>query len=269
VSTFIEIEQSKLHYTIYGHGRKKLLAFHGFGQSAKDYNNFSNTIQDDYTVYSFDLFFHGESIWQEKEKPLEKEQLAQFVIAFLKKENVEQFSLVGYSLGAKFLLAILEKFNTQVDGITFIAPDGIKTNFWYSLATYPILLRRFFKVMILNPKPLFHLIGFLKKIRIVDKGLYKFATSQLITEPQRNRVYYSWTVFRHLHFDMTDIAALINTHEIKVEMYLGKYDRIITEKNMNNLLHLLDNYTLEILDTGHNTLLNDVAHFFSETDSDK
>ena len=269
MSTFIEIEQSELNYTIYGHGRKKLLAFHGFGQSAKDYNNFSNAIQNEYTVYSFDLFFHGQSIWKKKGNPIEKEQLAQFIFTFLKKENIEQFSLVGYSLGAKFLLTILEKFNSQIEKIILIAPDGIKTNFWYSLATYPILLRRFFKVMILNPKPLFRLIGVLKKIRIVDKGLYKFATSQLITKPQRNRVYYSWTVFRHLSFDMTDIAALINTNKIKVEMYLGKYDQIITENNMNNLLHLLDNYTLEILDTGHNTLLNDVAHFLSKTDSNK
>ncbi len=269
MSTFIEIEQSKLIYTTYGNGKKKLLAFHGFGQSAKDYSSFSEAVQDEYTVYSFDLFFHGESIWKKKEKPLEKESLAKFISAFLEKENIKRFSLVGYSLGAKFSLTILEKFSAQIDSIVFIAPDGIKTNFWYSLATYPILLRRFFKVMIINPKPLFGLMRFLKKMRIVDKGLYKFATSQLITESQRNRVYYSWTVFRHLYFDITDIASLINIHQIKVKIYLGKFDNIITENNMGVLLKLLNDYDLNMLDVGHSTLLNAVANFLSKTDSYK
>lgn len=259
--SFIELEQSKLNYTIKGHGTKTLLAFHGFSQSAKDYDKMSKAVQNEYTVYSFDLFFHGESIWEQKEKALEKEELARFIAAFLEKENIDYFSIVGYSLGGKFLLSILESFSKQIKEIIFIAPDGIKTNFWYSLATYPIILRRFFKSMMLNPAPMFRLMGFLKKLGIVEKGLYKFATSQLITESQRKRVYYSWTVFRHLDFNMKNIASIINENHIEVQMYLGKYDKIITEKNMNNLLHLLDHYNLKMLDVGHNTLLDDVANY--------
>jgi hypothetical protein len=99
----------------------------------------------------------------------------------------------------------------------------------------------------------------MKKLRAIDKGVIKFAKIQMKTREQRRRVYFSWVIFRLLSFDMKEIAYLINHHQIKTDMFLGHHDKIITEKNMMVLLKKLHHYNLQILDAGHNTLIDDVA----------
>jgi pimeloyl-ACP methyl ester carboxylesterase len=158
-------------------------------------------------------------------------------------------------MGGKFALATLELFPKQVEHIFLLAPDGIKTSFWYSLATYPLLLREFFKSMILKPGRLHVITSGLHRLRIVDNGLLRFAESQMDTQEKRERVYYSWVVFRHLNFDMKHIAGLIMSHAIKLTMVVGKHDKIITTQNMQQLLRHLHDYQLEILDTGHSGVI--------------
>ena len=147
----------------------------------------------------------------------------------------------------------------KVEEVIFIAPDGIKTSTWYSLATYPGVLRNVFRSFIVRPQGFQRLVNVMHKYGIVDKGILKFANTQMRTTRQRRRVYYSWTVFKPLKFPMKRIAHLLNAYQIPVQMYLGKYDKIMTEENMRHLLDRLDQQELHVLETGHNHLIEETA----------
>src|SRR6185436_18518249 len=105
------------------------------------------------------------------------------------------------------------------------------------------------------------LSGTLKSIGALDKGLIRFADLQMDTEEKRQRVYLSWVVFRHLTFDLKSIADLINTHSIHLILITGKFDKVIRSENMNRLLAHVKTYRHEILETGHNGLINESADF--------
>ncbi len=128
---------AELNYGLYPGGPGILLAFHGFGQSQHYFSSLATSLEKNYTVYSFDLFYHGRSHWPDSEQPLSKEFWKEMITAFLQEQQIDRFSLVGFSLGGKFVLATLEALPERTDEILFIAPDGIRTSFWYSLATYP------------------------------------------------------------------------------------------------------------------------------------
>ena len=251
--------QTVLYFQKFGTGNKVLLAFHGYGQNSDAFEKIGQSIGTKYTLYSFDLFFHGKSIWPFGSKPLQKTSWIEIVKNFLTHQGIERFSLAGYSMGGKFLLAILEGMAPRIEEVCFIAPDGIKTNPWYSLATYPLFLRGVFKIMVHYPKPLFGLMDLLLHLKILEKGLIKFARNKMNSEAKRRRVYNSWVVFRHLSFDMETIAMLINDHGIPLKMVLGKFDKIITLENMQILLEKLKDYKLIVLETGHNQLLDEFA----------
>jgi len=249
-------KNSTLSYKQSGHGEKVLLLFHGFGQHHRAFTALTETLASQYTLYAFDLFFHGASQWREGEQTLEKEMWKEIMLQFLRKHKIEKFSVLGFSLGGKFALATLELFPARIENIFLLAPDGIKTSLWYSLATYPLLLRRFFKSMILKPGRLHAIASLLHTLHVVDNGVLRFAESQMETQEKRERVYYSWVVFRHLHFDMKNVANLITQHDIRLTLITGRHDKIITTQNMQRLLlrHLND-YKLEVLDTGHNGVI--------------
>lgn len=252
----VKYKNSTLAYQKSGHGEKVLLLFHGFGQNKQIFNELAQSVHDQYTLYAIDLFFHGNSQWSKGEVALEKKEWLEIMTQFLAENKVERFSVLGFSLGGKFALATFELFPTRIDQLFLLAPDGIKTNFWYSLATYPLLLRNFFKSMILKPGRLHSLTSILHTLKIVDNGLLRFARSQMDSREKRERVYYSWVVFRHLKFDMKEIAALLLKYSVRLTLIAGKHDKIITTENMQRLLRHVRDYQLEILDTGHNGVID-------------
>ncbi len=255
----IKYEKTELWYQKFGNGSKTLLAFHGYGQESGVISPIAEALNEDYTTYSFDLFFHGKSRWQLGEKPLEKIYWKTIIEEFIRENNITAFSLLGYSIGAKFLLTTFEHFTNQIGSIFLIAPDGIKTNTWYSLATYPYLLRRLFKATISNPNLLFGIMKLLHWTKALDKGLMKFVRLEMNTIEKRKRVYFSWVVFRHLSFDVSALAEKINGNNISTTIIIGQFDKIITKDNLNNFIDMLDHPQLVMLPCGHNQLLTSAA----------
>lgn len=245
-----------LGYSQTGNGPEPMLVFHGFGQDHNAFNNLIEELGDKFTFYSFDLFFHGKSQWPHNETPLSKVYWKELLGHFLHEKAIRNFSLLGFSLGGKFVLASIEAFPSRVSSVYLLAPDGIKTNFWYSLATYPVVLRRLFKSMILKPGRFLYIVKWAKKFNLVDRGVIKFAESQMGIEEQRKRVYYSWVVFRQFKFDSNSIAALINSNKIELYIFIGRFDKIITANNMDLLLKCVPNHHFQILDTGHHGLID-------------
>lgn len=260
---FIHYRNNLLHYVKAGNGKQPLLVFHGFGQDHTLYVPLLKSLSPRYTLYIIDLFFHGKSMWNEGERPLEKRDWKNILTALMHEQRITTFSILAYSLGGKFALATLEAFPTQVKDLCLVAPDGIKTSFWYSMATYPKFFRSVFRSMIFRHERFLWLANKLNESNLVDKGLIRFADYQMNTEGKRKRVYYSWVVFRRLTFDLKEISRLINENEIKLTMIVGKYDKVIRPENMNLLLRHVKDFRFEVLDSGHTGLMYESLRFLA------
>ncbi|MDX5422580.1 MAG: alpha/beta hydrolase [Hymenobacteraceae bacterium] len=252
-------DKSKLHYRVIGHGSKVMLAFHGYGQSSGYYLPMERALGNDYTIYAFDLFFHGGSQLNKHNMPLTKEFLGELIAHFLEKHQIGRFSLMGFSMGGKFVLTLVEYMPQRIEELFLIAPDGIRTSFWYNIATYPGWLQQLFKRTVLKPEPFFKLLQVLNKYNVVHKSLLRFAHYQMDSTPKRLRVYRSWIGFRELNFDIRHIVSLLNRHKVAVTMFLGEYDQIISPKRVGVFVDALDRGELVLLKTGHSYLLQDVA----------
>lgn len=254
--------ESCLHYTRTGTGSRVMLTFHGFGQTQEHFQPLARQLAGQFTIYSFDLFYHGKSTWRHRGQSLSKTYWKELMQQFLAQEDIRTFALAGFSMGGKFALATLESFADRITDLLLIAPDGIKTNFWYSLATYPSWTRKVFRSVVIHPRRFQQWASWMRQLRLVDKGIVRFAQSQMNTREKRHRVYYSWMVFKEFTFDMRHIAGLINTHRIPVRMFLGRYDKIITARNMQRLLKHIPQHQLVILEEGHNRLIEAVADYY-------
>jgi pimeloyl-ACP methyl ester carboxylesterase len=251
----IEYCNAKLKYVKSGSGPDVMLLFHGFGQDHNAFKTLLPTLSKDYTCYSFDLFFHGESQWNKGELPLEKEFWMELLEKFLSESKIDKFSMTGFSLGCRFILASIEAFPEKVKKVYLLAPDGVKASFWYTIATYPWTLRMVFKSMIKHPFSFKTLAHSLYELHLADKSLVKFAEHQMNTLEKRRRVYYAWVVFRHLKFNLEKLSQLINKNNIPVTIITGKKDPVIKAKNMDGLIKKLKNCRVEVLDSGHRGIL--------------
>lgn len=251
-----------IFYRKSGTGDKFLFLFHGFGQTHSNYARLETAFSQQYTIYNFDLFFHGNSVWNENYPLLTNTLLVDLFRRFSDEQDIASFSLCGFSLGAKFALTIIESLPEQVDEIILIAPDGIRTNPWYSFATYPSPVRMLFKRSIEKPGIYFKSVKLLGSLRLLDNGIIKFANTQMVNLKQRERVFKTWTVFRSLRLNLNSISSNANQRMIPIRIFLGKHDRIITLRNIQGFLARLEFKEVIVLNAGHSNLLEEVGAYY-------
>ena len=254
----------QISYIQYGNGPKVMLAFHGFGQDAAAFKPLATELADQYTIYSFDIFYHGRSYLARNGEILTKKEWMDIIIYFLDELNTSKCSLLAFSLGGKFALATVEKLGTRIEEIMLLAPDGIQTQLWYNLATYPLFLQRYFQSMIVKPHRFFNILSFVKRFGIVDRGILKFAATQMNTVKKRRRVYYSWVAFKKFTYNLPHIAKIINNNQIRLTIFTGKHDKIITAEGMKELTSRVPEAKMIVLNSGHNDLIEHTAEFIRQ-----
>ena len=256
----------QLHGIRYGKGRFPVLAFHGYGQEAAAFKPFSDLLPQ-YSVYSFDLPFHGYSHYTRQDQPLAIPEWQEAIGKFLAEHNIKRFSIAAYSMGGKFALALILAFADRIDNAYLVAPDGISTSFWYSMSTYPRWARNYFKKLVEEPKPFFKLANTLNRYKLMDSGILKFAEWHMNTPAKRRKVYNSWTSSSHFRFNMKQLAQTITKAKINLELFIGKHDKIMTPTGMHKLTRYLPQaaYKMHILPSGHSGLILASAKLLSST----
>jgi pimeloyl-ACP methyl ester carboxylesterase len=257
---------SELFYYKEGAGSKTILLFHGFGQDHRAFETWHETLQKEYTAYAFDLFFHGNSRW-ENQQALKKEDWKKIMQLFFEQEKIGQFEIAGFSLGAKFALSTLALFPERIQKIILLGPDGIYNNIWHSLATGTSMMRSLFRGLILKPSLFQSLIRILKSFYLEDENVLRFVELQLSTAEKRQRVYKSWIYFRHFNFKQGDLTQLLNSRNIPVTFILGRMDRVIRAEKIKGFAKTLKNHQFKLIDSTHHNLISQVIVLTKQEDT--
>lgn len=260
-----ELPPTFLHHHKLGHGPNILLAFHGVGQDGLNcFQPFTESLSDYYTIYAFDLFFHGKSL---KGSPADfsghelitKAIWTRIIQEFLVKENISRFDVAGFSMGGRFTLATLEAFHERINHAFLIAPDGVSEHPLYTLASRFAPTRKLFGWLMRHPYILFKSAGALQKAGIVHSSLYRFTKHVLNTPEKRWSIYSSWVAFRKLHFHIPSLYKTIEAGNIKLYLFIGKYDKLLPPSAVTELSALLPPDRYFILQSGHALLVEKSA----------
>ncbi|MFN8345485.1 MAG: alpha/beta fold hydrolase [Spirosomataceae bacterium] len=246
---------------VYGTGPKVMMAFHGIGQDHRCFMPLVEALSDRYTFHLFDLPFHGQSPALPTEK-LTIDEWKAVIAAFLAENNIQKFSVTGFSMGGKFALATLQLFPERTEACWLMAPDGITESPWYRLATRFWLSKRLFRFFVSNSNRFRKLASPLVRLGAVKKSAVKFAEATLATAEQRERVYRSWIGFSLIRADMKQVAQLVKKTNIDVRIFLGKYDALLPAHYVLPLTQQLPELKPIILKTGHHRLIEKVAEWF-------
>ncbi len=243
-----------LSYEVFGTGKNVYLAFHGFGQNRKIYGAFPSVLPDS-QVIAFDLFFHG-SQFDHPHRALSPRRWQAMLLQFLAEHQIEKFGLIGFSMGGKIALQTVLLFPEKITDLILIAPDGVKPNFWYGTATRLPPIQFMFRKITTDKPPAFDIfVHSLHKIGLIDKTLVRMYDSQTKTQFLRDRVYYTWMLYRYFKPNLEQIAQILNYRQIIPRIFIGKHDRLMTAEHMKKITKYLKNHTLTIVPSGHHGLV--------------
>lgn len=215
-------QERTIHVHKSGSGPEIMLLFHGFGQTGEVFQDWHNALEATHTLYSFDLFFHGES--DQKEAPVTTNYWGKLIQTFADRQRLGSFHLAGFSLGGRFVSATILSLPERVKSITYIAPDGFYESPWQTLA---LSFRSIFKYVMTHPEALIKMADAAEKYRLSSPSLVKFAKRELRDVDNRIRVYRSWVFLKPLIRNHRKVTRTINDHDIKCTLVLGSKDHII------------------------------------------
>jgi pimeloyl-ACP methyl ester carboxylesterase len=264
---FFKDKDYTLAFQIFGHGEKKMIAFHGFGQESSVYQELS-LVFPHYTIYSIDLFFHGQSEWYGDLDSLDFAKWGNIMQEFITHYQVDNFDIIGFSMGGRMALATISIFFKNINHLFLLAPDGIQLNPWYKIATKISPLQKIFKYVTHSETDIYSkTIGHLDKYGLIHKHILKLAEVEMNTPQKRKRVYHTWMLYRFLEINLNDFAEMVNQRKIKTSFFVGKYDKLINIHAIKPLYHQLQKSHIEILDCGHHRLIHHFAKWVKTNSS--
>lgn len=216
-TTFLSFEKS-------GEGPQILFLFHGFGLTKEVFQPWMPHLQGHYTVYAVDLFYHGDS--QKPHGHLHKKDWKLIFEAFLAHEKIECFSVLGFSLGARFAICSAIELLDKCDHLYLVAPDAVYKTPWFKLAT-SFGFRWIFKYFMFHPDQMDRFIQLAVKLRLVSKYMGDFVEKELGKADNRKRVYISWNHFKPLGYSGRQLKKAFAGAPYKRTILLGKKDIVI------------------------------------------
>ena len=241
----------QLFYEVFGSGSEILLAFHGFGQDRNIFKQWSRKLESKYTIFAFDLFYHGEST-----RPLHslsKKEWRIWIQQFVNQEGIERFSILGYSLGGRFAISTSISFHESVNKLILIAPDGIYLTPWFKLATTPGI-RLIFKSLMMHPNRIEKWLSFNDRYKIINKYIADFARNELGDLENRKRVYRSWNYFKALGYTKKELIKHFNTVTYEKQLIVGDKDHIIKPSGILPIIEMAREFKVNHLPMKHHQL---------------
>jgi pimeloyl-ACP methyl ester carboxylesterase len=253
---FYPYKKSSIHFARWGTGPTLLICFHGYGESASSFTFLGNALANRFTLLAIDLPFHGSTVWNEGTE-FQPEDL----LSILEKgvENLPAAGngwwLLGYSMGGRIALSLLEKVPEMVDRLILIAPDGLTVNPWYWLATQTSLGNKLFRWTMRHPGWLFLMLRTGNALKWVNPGVFKFTMHYIADEQVRKDLYTRWTTMRGFRPHLPAIRNCIRARATPVRLLYGRHDRVIRWENGERFRKGIGTWCrLMLLSAGHQLL---------------
>lgn len=255
-------KNSKISYYRFGTGPRLVLCFHGYGENGSMYQFLEKYAGDQFTFYAIDLPFHGMTSWEEglnfTHTDLQQilyDILLQNNTVFHRDSSGPKLSLIGFSLGGRIALSLYQAWPIIIEKLVLLAPDGLKVNFWYRLATRTWAGNRLFELTMKYPGWFLGFLKLLNKLSLVNASVFKFVNYYIGDKHVRRQLYERWTSLRRLKPKPKHIKSFIRQNKTRVRLVYGQHDRIIRPARGEKFRQGIEEYcSVSVIPSGHQVL---------------
>lgn len=224
-------EGYSLAFDRFGTGAITLILLHGYGEDKSSFHPLMQALRNRFTCLAIDLPFHGETHWDEN-FPCTPECMSDLLQALLISEGVSKqpLSLLGYSLGGRIALSLMQLGQLPLMHAWLLASDGLSEHPLYWFATHTRWGNRFFKKMMEQPRPFLSFIQQLNRIGLIHATSAHLTNRYLDEVSTRKALYQRWTLLRRFRIQNKKLLEQVKIQQLQLTLVFGKKDRLINAK---------------------------------------
>lgn len=194
---FIQLSEVKMHYQVYGHGKKPLVLIHGNGGSVKSLHEAATYLANDYTVYLTESRCHGQS---SDPGEISYSLMAKDIAEFITEMKLDKPYIVGHSDGGMVAIALASEYPEIPGAIVSCGANSVPSGLKFSY-TIKVRFRNIFKKTKLNDM-------ILTQPDFNEEYLGRIICPAYIVAGEKDIVKLSDTVYIHEHIKNSDIAIV-------------------------------------------------------------
>ncbi|HEX3024282.1 MAG TPA: alpha/beta hydrolase [Chitinophagaceae bacterium] len=249
---FLKYKNSTISYRRYGEGKKLLFCFHGYGESAVSFTFLETILGKTFEIIAIDFPFHGLTEWKD-ELLFTGADLINIINLISSPGQI--FSILGYSMGGRIALHLLQTNPERIEQLVLVAPDGFHHNIWHRFSTKTFIGNKLFAFTMKHPFWLFTLMKLFYKLNLFNKSVFNFVHHYLDEKDSRWMLYKRWTTMRKFNPDLQLLKKIILKNKIPIGLLFGKYDRVILTKHGLAFLKNMEEFVqVKELKAGHQLL---------------
>jgi pimeloyl-ACP methyl ester carboxylesterase len=255
----LDYKASKISYYRFGRGFRPVICFHGYGENSEMYAFLDKHAGHEFTFYSIDLPYHGFTEWNDGD--FTHHDLQQIISGVLHDHDEkpgtrnQKLTLIGFSLGGRIALSLYQSQPALTEKVVLLAPDGLKVNFWYWLATQTWAGNKLFALTMKKPGWFFGFLKLMNKLGMVNASIFKFVNYYIGDKEVRRLLYARWTSLRKLRPHLQRIKTLVNDNNTPIRLVYGKHDRIILSSVGERFRQGIEKHcTISLIHSGHQVL---------------
>lgn len=247
---YLSTPHGRVRVQVYGQGSALLVAFHGFSDRAKMFENWHKSSLEKYTIVAIDLPFHGETEWQKDF--FTPEDLGQITEQILDYFGSTRCSFLGFSFGARLVLGLLPAWAARLDEIILCSPDGPYVQGMLLAEKTPLFIRRWWqKSMQSNPVIGSNIIQFAQKIGLFSSQTARFMQKNWSSPTRYYRLLCCWVSMDYFQIPRKNLAHCLQGHSLRVRVYAGLHDPLLRPHRLTRFYASLRNTELHWLEAGH------------------
>lgn len=246
-SGYIQAGQHQLHYICDGNGKHMVIAFPGYSNEA-EVCSFIRHPQA--TVVCMDLPFHGRSFC-EVPHAITKAELADAILGLKERFGADRISIVGYSIGGRLALSLVEQLASQLSKVILLAPDGLAPNYFYLFLMRTRLGRSGFRNFLQHADTYISFFAGLRRLRLISKAKYTFAMQHISSVTSRDFLAKVWQSSALLIPDVRKIGIVHRQYPLSIQLFMGKYDKIIKPAKAVRFKRRVPQAGITLLEKGH------------------
>jgi pimeloyl-ACP methyl ester carboxylesterase len=263
-SHFYHSDFVDLLYYKYGSGQEHMLCFHGFGMHGKQFRELEPELGNKYTFWGFDLFFHKATRLKDQsletvKSGLAKKELAKLILEFCQAQNINRFSVIGYSMGTHYATTIAEELPEMINEYIVAAPSSIKPGNIIRFFSRSRFGNKVIEKVSLSKDAMLKVLNMFKRARFLDDEGHGILLKEIETHELRFNLYASLTYLRFLTTNESKLIDALNNHPIRSIFIFGKRDKTYPLSIGKSFLPQIKKAEILNLNEGHEMINKDFA----------
>ncbi|MBX2875685.1 MAG: alpha/beta hydrolase [Saprospiraceae bacterium] len=260
---FIHTDKGRIHFLSWGQGDRLIIAFPGFSNSAALFEPIGTALQEQCTVVALDLPFHGRTQWQAEQYT--RADVQDWIQAILTQFQKNHFEWMGFSLGGRIILSMVEFFPQELRAIHLIAPDGLATYRTFYPSLVPQFVRRgLLQSISRHPEKWLRLAQRLHDWRLLDHFSLIYIEKQLRTSIQTDRLFKTWLSLPNFPVSARHSRRILLQRKLPFSLSLGRRDKFIHTAAIRKWAKPIPHTQLHLFDQGHQLVNQELGVYFQQ-----